>query len=73
MIFIGVAYTFELGVEPAEEVDVPGALYLFGERFAFVVLADVDEVVGVVAEYTADGGWSFPGRGQLVPAFPVLD
>jgi hypothetical protein len=62
-----------LGVKPSEEVDVPGALHLSGERFAFVVFADVGEVVGVVAEYAADGEWSFPRGGQLVHAFLVLN
>jgi hypothetical protein len=54
--------TWSLGVKPAEKIDVPGALDLPGEWLAVVVLADVGEVIGVVAEYTADSEWPFPWR-----------
>jgi hypothetical protein len=47
----------------AKEIDIPGALDLSGEWFAIVIFAHVREVVGVVAEYAADGEWPFPWRG----------
>jgi hypothetical protein len=62
-----------LSVEPTEEVDVPGALDYPGEWLAFVIFANIGEVVGVIAECTADGERSFPRGGKLVHAFLVLD
>jgi hypothetical protein len=54
--------TWNLGVKPAKEVDVPGALDLPGEWLTVVIFANIGEVVGVVAEYAADGKWTFPRR-----------
>jgi hypothetical protein len=73
LIFRKIFYMPFLGVEPTEEVDIPRSFDFPGERFALVILADIGEVVGVVAEYTADGERSFPWRGELVHAFLVLD
>jgi hypothetical protein len=56
-----------------EEIDVPGALDLSGGRVAFVVLAHIREVVGIIAEHTADSEWPLPRWGQLVHALLVLD
>jgi hypothetical protein len=61
-----------LGIEPTEEVNIPRSLDFPGERLAFVILADIGEVVGVVAERVADGEWPFPWRGEFVHAFLVL-
>ncbi|KAK1650850.1 hypothetical protein QYE76_068655 [Lolium multiflorum] len=44
-----------LRIKPAKEIDVPGALDLSGEWLAVVVFAHICEVLGVVAEYAADG------------------
>jgi hypothetical protein len=62
-IDVGLLLTWRLGIKPAKEIDVPGALNLSGERLAVVFFAHVREVVGVVAEYAADGEWPFPWRG----------
>ena len=57
-----------LGVELPEEVYIPWSLDV-----ELAVPADVDEVVGVVAEYAPDGEWPFPRGGELVHALLVLD
>ena len=72
-IDIQMLLTWRLGIEPAEEIDVPGAFDLPGEWLAVVVSARIGEVVGGIAEYAADGEWPFPWGGQLVHAFFVLD
>jgi hypothetical protein len=72
LIFLEVAYTFMLGVEPAEKVDVPGTLDFSGERLALVVLAYVSEVVSIVAKHAADGERSLPRGRKLVHALLVL-
>jgi hypothetical protein len=63
-------YMSLLSVESTEEVDVPGALDFPGEWLAFVVFANVGEVVGVVAECATDGERPFPwGGGSLCMPF----
>src|SRR3954469_25512482 len=57
-----------LGIELPEEIYIPWPLDV-----EFAVPADVDEVVGVVAEYAPDGERAFPRRGELVYALLVLD
>ena len=57
-----------LGLELPEEVYIPWSLDV-----ELAVPADVDKVVGVVAEYSPDGEWSLPWGGKLVHALLVLD
>jgi hypothetical protein len=72
-IDIQMLLTWRLGIKPAEEVDVPGAFDLPGEWFAVVVFAHIGEVVGVIAEYVADGEWPFPwGDSLCMPFCPGL-
>jgi hypothetical protein len=58
-----------LGVEPTKEVDVPRMLDFPGERLTLVILANIGEVVGVVAECAADGEWPFPWGESLCMPF----
>jgi hypothetical protein len=63
----------DLRVKPAKEIDVPGAFDLSGEWLAIVILAQVREIVSVIAEHAAYGEWPLPLWRQLVHAILVLD